>query len=300
MSFRSNVGLGLFLSLWMMVCFTGCSTVEKAKDWVSRPQKVYLKKIAIEGVANRTYFRNDEMDMYARSLGAKLTEIIQKDPWLKVMDPDSTAILSAGGSGLENLESVMALGRKWGVSAFLKGSISELTYSLQKFGIYGFREEVPTIKLLLQVQLIDTETGTVLFQGKNASSVKLDPRFQSLSDYFKENRTPPPSLLDDALEDLAEEVLDALEDLPWRAFVMSVRDGAIEISSGKDVGLAEGAILAVMRTGAPLTNYLGQTFLMPGKPIGKARLTGCEELFCIGELLDPVEVRPGDAVGLPE
>ncbi|MBI4774143.1 MAG: hypothetical protein HY788_08190 [Deltaproteobacteria bacterium] len=300
MSFRSNVRLCLFLGAWVIVCFTGCSTVEKAKDWVSDPESIYLKKIAVESVANRTYFRSDGMDLYVGSLGAKMTEIIQKDPWLKVMDPDSLAVLSAGENVSESIESIMAFGRKWGVSAFLKSSISELTYNLEKFGVYGFRDEIPTIRLLLQIQLIDTETGTVLFQGKGASTVKIDPRFQNLGDYLKENLTPPPGLLDDTLEDLAEEVLDALEDQHWRAFVVRVQDGAIEISSGKDVGLAGGAVLDVLRAGAPLTNYLGQTFLMPGKPVGKVRLTACDEHFCQAEALDQVEVQPGDSVGLPE
>ena len=77
----------------------------------------------------------------------------------------------------------------------------------------------PTLRLLLQVRLIDTETGTVIYQGKSTSSMKIDPRFQNLGEYLNEMQTPPPELMDEALEDLAEEVLDALEDLPWKAFV---------------------------------------------------------------------------------
>ena len=56
MSFRNKVRLSLFLSVLVIACFAGCSTVDKAKDWVTGPEKVYLKKIAIEGIANRTDF----------------------------------------------------------------------------------------------------------------------------------------------------------------------------------------------------------------------------------------------------
>ena len=76
--------------------------------------------------------------------------------------------------------------------------------------------------------------------------------------------------------------------------------GRIEISSGKDVRLASGAVLTAVRMGAPMTNYLGETFLMPGKRIGNVRLTECEEHFCMAEPLDQVEVKPGDSLTLPE
>ena len=113
-------------------------TVDKAKDWVTGPEKIYLKKIAIEGIANRTYVGTEEMNQYTRSLDVKLTEIIREDPWLKVMDSDALTLLSGIPGVSEDHKSIMEFGRKWGVSAFLKGGISELTYSLEKFGIYGF------------------------------------------------------------------------------------------------------------------------------------------------------------------
>ena len=122
MSFRNKVRLSLFLSVLVIACFAGCSTVDKAKDWVTGPEKIYLKKIAIEGIANRTYVRTAEMNQYTRSLDVKLTEIIRNDPWLKVMDRDALAILSGASIVSEDHKSIMAFGRKWGVSAFLKAA----------------------------------------------------------------------------------------------------------------------------------------------------------------------------------
>ncbi len=298
--FRARAAMLMMCLLLIPLVAGGCSAVRWAKDTVgldSTDEAPYRKKIAVVGVANRTFFQSEEMNAYAESLDKRLTKMIEANPRFKVMDSDTLALLmDSGDFGRDDSHAVLQFGRTWGLNAFVRASISELTYRRKKFGIYGFRDEVPTMQVVIQIKVVDPETGTVLYQGQRSPYLKIDNRYDNILQYIEEKKSPPEALLAESLDELTEEAVEALERQPWKTFVVESSGSTFRISSGSEVGLTEGAVLEVREKGEEITNYYGETFLMPGPPLGRVRLVECKELFCVGEPLDGTPVHVGDTV----
>lgn len=276
----------------------GCSAAQKAKERVLGPDSTYLKKVGFAGVENRTFIRTQAMDGYAVALTQNFTELLKMEGALRILDPDILAVLSSSSAGPQNLPVLMETGRRWGLNAVVRADISELTFKQRKFGIYGFREERPVLQLLFQAQVIDVETGTVIYQQSQDNTLEISARYTSLADYLTAEQAPPPELMEKVLRNQAARVQDTIRRQPWKSYIVNVTGESIEIGSGTEVGLHGGIILDVLRSGSPLTNYLGQKFLPPGKHIGRVELIGCEEHFCTAKALEDLSVQHGDVVTL--
>lgn len=204
-------------------------------------------------------------------------------------------------SGAVDGHAIALLSRPRGVNHVVVASPLEPWIAEEKTGFWFWKGSRVRVSLGLRLEVFDAETG-----GKS-----LDERFWEEAVLEIETDYPGaeipletiPATVTAPLRErlLAEAVRSAcrhLADPPWRGFVVAAQGRELTVSAGRGVGLREGMRLEVFASGRPLVGREGQRFLLPGAPLGRARLREVGEARSIAVLDEAVAVEAGATVRL--
>ena len=93
---------------------------------------------------------------------------------------------------------------------------------------------------------------------------------KSLEDFFLNDRkgsftqASVAASMDQAVEELSENVLEALSRASWEGYITRVEGNTATLSAGTDVGIRAGDTFVVYAVADKITNAAGQTFSIPG------------------------------------
>lgn len=289
-----------FIAVAMILTIASCSTAKKVTRMVLRESEP-RKKVALMGIVNRTDFA---MDDYAHSLEEILLANLEKAKRLLLITP---ADVKAAGYNpvmsrdLSELERFIPYAKQMGLNAIITGDISELEIVHHLYGIYGLRKEKPTLQMILRMKLVDVETRTVLFEGYRRAKMKLDlPTDMDIQGYLKQNKTLPPSFMEDIVDDMGDDIESAMSDQPWKSYITMIEGDQIQFSAGRDVGMEVGNDLTVLNEGKQLVNYAGQKFRLKGNEIGSVRCTKVEQSTSTAEITKGEGFKVGDVLVTPD
>jgi len=176
-------------------------------------------------------------------------------------------------SGWTDTLAIARGGRKTGQSAVIAGTLLDISGIEGKWGIPYFKRPTYAIRIQVQCQVFDTETGTKILDEILQDEVSVDDyEFER----FKKNPAEPPPGLDEVmealLEDLSEAVCGALSREPWKSYVLEGEGGRVVFPAGEESGLKPGDRFAVRNTSKPMEGLAGQVFLLPGPALEEIRV----------------------------
>ncbi len=290
----------ILLCCALMACavVVSCSTAKKVTSIVihsSEPKK----KIGFIGIANKTEYAVED---YARSIQDILFTRLRKSGDLTVISPEE---LKESGFNppisrdLTELEPFMPQAKELGLNALVKGDVSELELSNELRGIYGFRKEKRTLKVILRAQLVDVESHTILYEGYKRAEVSLDLQEGStLKDYLAGNGKIPLYFVTDAVKEMGKDMVDIMADQPWKSYITKIESGKVEFPAGRDAGVQAGSVMQVWSQGKTIQNFAGQSFIMPGELIGSVRCESVEDHKTVAQIIKGENFQLGDVVSV--
>ncbi len=248
-------------------------------DRVRVSKKALQKKVAFIGFFSR-----------AVNIDAETKAGLQAYLWPALLDEcdDDLAILRRGDAGYpDTLDSLVrdpfgrmnsfelvTLARFSGLNAVVAGTIIDIRTANALSGILWYKSPQGQLRVTIMVEVFDAETGTKLFDHtyiREEEVNELEP------DADADGRMRPEDLpvLEAALQSVAlemgEDICDALEDLPWRAFVSGIDGSRVTLSAGQEAGLKPGNILGVFNSQI-IDGLNNQQFFLTGEKVGRIQV----------------------------
>ncbi|MEW6673195.1 MAG: hypothetical protein AB1427_15955 [Thermodesulfobacteriota bacterium] len=256
----------------------GCAPVRKIARDVTGAGGDLKKKVAVTFFENKTRIQaNELMDAFHRQLAAKLTrgcsDALLVTPEEKTF-PEYLKNMPRLPSGLVDNYAFAVTGRKYGFNSIVTGNLLDVKTDEEAYGFWWFKNSRPYVELQVGVELLDTETGAKILDERFSRKIKIRmEEFESLRSKENTAFTILIKPLQQIADDVGESICDAVNDQPWKGYIISVSADKIVLSSSKDTGLVPGDVLEVFNSGGTVRGHAGQQFFLPGLKIGEIRIT---------------------------
>ena len=116
--------------------------------------------------------------------------------------------------------------------------------------------------------------------------------------YFLELEKRKQTVLKTIVDEMQDDICDAVSSLPWLGFITASEGDTVTISAGKKVGLKKGTRLNIYQNDQILTSALGNGFRIPGPLIGELELISVSENQSKATLVEGTGSVPGNSVSL--
>jgi len=212
-------------------------------------------------------------------LSAMLTDALVHDGHFVVIEREAAAQVQSEQaltqSGAVTGEAAAAPGKMIGASVLVLGTVTKYNpqSSSSSFGVGGFggvlgSDENSTVgftgqtaEVEINLRLVDTTTGQVLFSGAakgsaSAKGVSADI-YNSSGMHFGGQQffsTPLGKAAQDAMQSAVTQIDTWMDKVPWSALVIENDNGTVYINAGANQNLHEGMTLHVYRAAKPLVD----------------------------------------------
>lgn len=286
---------------------SGCTSVKrqtkKMVDAIPFTGERLRKKVAIIPFENTTFIPDPElrqlfMNRFLELLAADCSTVV----WLTPGDagyPDALARAPRLASGRVDNLALAEIGRASGINAFLLGKAVSLDAEEKEKGFFIFRDTHYYESAQIAFQIHDSGTGAKLLDETLTESVEVDgAEFDAILAKDLKAMYELSQTMDRISAAGAEKVCETLGKHPWQGYVVSVQDGTVTLSAGREIGMKTGDVLTVYGIGEVIEGKLGQRFIVPGTPTGKLEITAVEDGLAQGRPLEETTVAEGYTVRL--
>lgn len=313
------VGCVLF---WTVFCLmiAGCakfSPIRQATkeyvDSLSSSSGSHLsKKVAMVRFENKTMLKitgSEEkfLNYLSNTMQKECSEVLLLKPGETAYPKELTDLAIQPSGEIDNLY-LAETGRQFGLNAIITGAIINISDDREKHGMLWFKNTRIYIRVQIEAAVYDTVTGAKLLDNTFDHRVELDDLDVDFLDEYEfklsklDNKTMD-KILSESFEEISSEmgeaVCEALEDNPWRGFVISVDNNKIVLSSGKAIGLKAGDTLEVYNASNIYQGAQDQRFFVPGKKTGEIKITSVSADMSIAELVSGKDIKP-DSLVIPK
>jgi len=302
-------GAGILMA-GMLVVFmvTGCARFD---DRNPRPPKLTLpefsdgglvNKVALSLFDNRTQLRFEEVEQsFYKPFNQQIKDGCQDLLLFTPYDPnfpealvDATLVPERGA--LNNMV-IAQTGRLLGLGAVITGRLANISGFEREKGFWLFKESQHYERIMIQVDMYAMETGAKILSEAYSQEVEIsDAEYQALAEGSVENSPQAIDAFQEIAEDIAEDVCDILDDMPWIGFVTRVEKNIVTLSSGSDAGLVPGRRLELFSSDRIFQTPKGTRFFVPGTKTGEIEITAVEAGRARATLLPDSKAGPGYTV----
>jgi len=300
-------GITGILLILFVVGFFGCSTVDKTTRKIARdlstssgPLKIRMallpltNKTVLNGEALETAFQKPLSSAILRKCSAVLLET-GKD----LLGSDKTLAAPRKASEPIDVFSLSEAGRRQGFNAIASISIESIGTRIEERGILWLKGDRYLLQAHADAEVFDTFTGTKILSKDFYFETQVDEVTYEQIRSVKSAEAPP---IRQALLQIAEEmsgaICEAVDDLPWRGYVASVKEDTVFLSSGKREGLKIGTLLTVFERGPIVQGIGGQRFIFPGKPVGQIKIMNLDSNTSTARIISGGPFVEGNSVGI--
>jgi curli biogenesis system outer membrane secretion channel CsgG len=241
---------------------------------MSGPHRMLKRKVAIARFTNETnYGRSFLVDHDADPIGKQALDILSK----KLLDTEDFILLER--ADIAKVNSELGLGHLEVLhnmaDYLIVGSITAFGRKTEgNVGIFT-RSKRQTAYAKVTIRLIDVRSGEVMYadegSGEAYSEAKTAVGLGPTADY---DSTLNDKVLDAAIANLANNVIQHLLRKPWQAYLISYSDGYFVLTGGSSQGLKLGDTLDVMAEGSKVHNPISNMdVVLPGHKVAQLQIS---------------------------
>ena len=246
---------------------------QAAQDAQDQPATVMLKrKVAIGRFTNetrygRTFFRDADLDPLGKQASDMLaTSLIESNQFLVFERPDLTKI--------EAEQLILGESELIGVDTLILGSLTE--FGRKTTGEKGFLSstKLQTARAVVVIRLVDAKTGYAFFSASGGGEASMESGeiagFGSQADY---DETLNGKAISAAISDVIGELINKLEERPWKADILRIEGGLLYLAGGERQGIKVGDVFSVMLEGDTVrSSTSGANIQLPASRIGQVEI----------------------------
>lgn len=230
------------------------------------------RKLAIGRFSNETrYGRAFWVDGQGDPLGKQATDMLTA----RLVDTGRFMVFERPDlARLEKEQAIIGDSGLVGVETLILGSITE--FGRTTTGKRGFLSgtKLQTARAVVEVRLADVRTGYSFFTASGSGEASMESGdiagFGSKAAY---DATLNDKAIAAAISDLTEELLNELDQRPWRTDILSVEDGLVYLSGGERQGLKVNDVFVVMQPGKKIkSKQTGFDIDLPPTAIAEVRV----------------------------
>lgn len=261
-----------------------------------------VNKVALSLFDNRTQLRFEEVEQtFYKPFNQQIKDGCQDLVLFTPYDPnfpealvDATLVPQRGA--LNNM-AIAQIGRTLGLGAVITGRLANISGFQRDKGFWLFKESQHYQRIMIQVDMYATETGAKILSEVYSQEFEIsDTEFQALVNGSVENSPQVMETFQEMAEDIAADVCDSLNDMPWIGFVIGVDNDTVTLSSGSDAGLVPGHRLELYSSDRLYQTPRGSRFFVPGSKTGEIEITAVEASRARATLLPDSKAGPGYTV----
>lgn len=269
----------LYLLLPVLLLVSGCMITPEYKAAELKTindvdgKKRYRSKVLVVPVINRT--RSVESALVAGFQETFIKEIKGEFKRGLITLPNSAeydAVLKAfqshaKGSTTETFLETVKMG---GYQAIATASFTDIQTESEDTGIWWFKDNQHSAVMRISAEVIDTGTGARLATYDSLIQIEIEDQVAAM--IKKHQVVNIPGLdeeIEDAAEDLGNDIGEILADMKWRGTVIGESNGTPAFAPGGEAGIAKGDRFYIFDGSRRITGGDGISYVVPGYKTGE-------------------------------
>ena len=291
----------LFLSISVSGCSGSKDLAKTLPPTIStiEPAKGLTKRVGI--VLIRSSKGSVKAGVGALYLKALIDAVHHEDDSLELvtalngpLPPFLSVLASSPPAELDAVDLAMN-GRRAGYQGVMTAAVQDIRVSAKKTGFFWFRKLRYFIALNITLDLYDPYTAAKIVGAVEEISIKISaPEYDA---YVNDESADIEALNDavvDVAEELAERVVETLDDMPWQSSVIDIRSDRLVLPAGLRAGLRPDDRLVVFEGRRTIDGRQGERFIVPGKRLAEVRIISIGEQVAEASGQDIGSVQVGD------
>lgn len=284
-----------FILLHLYLLLISCSTITPLLGGGAQALK---KRIAVLEFEDKTAHEKGKLGevvtdiLITELVGSERFIVVERTKIKKILKEQKTSV-----SGIVDPATAVEIGRLMGVNAVVIGSISEFGMRKAKTGIPGFRREKEILQAVVDIRLVDVQTGVILVaeSGRGETSISKTSML-TINVETTQDETMTGTVIREAIESFISKMKSKMEEQPWQGFILKVIKDQVVITSGKDADLKKEMVFEVLGAGGEEISPTGQRFHVPGEKKGEIMAIDVQSEITTAKILSGNGFAKGDIV----
>lgn len=320
----ANRGILLGLAVGVGLLVAGCAGTMPGKESEGVPADKFVypafdgmkKRLAVIGLENKvkTPFPNASWKIGEGLTEILTTELFKTGRFIMVERAAIAEIVkeqALGQTGLVWKDTALRVGRLLGAQLLVSGAVTEFEAVTSggggglSFSGLALSFKTRSAHVAVDVRMVDASTGQILSSFNAAakaeeSALGFAAKVEGVtfgSDAF--NKTPIGKAAREAIHKSVIFIIREMEQVPWSARVVKVKDGKVYVNAGTNVNLKPGASLSAYSKGEELIDpTTGLSLGSTESRAGTVTLEQVLEKFSIGTYIGISGLKRGDILKL--